>query len=313
MGLAEIIPGVSSSTIAVLYGIYDDYIKVLHDASEVAKIGILALVGKKKWSDFESAVSDLNWPFAVLLASGMVGAIIIFSSLIEAALLQAPSYLFAFLFGLIPPTIYIVHDQIEESTRAGEVIMGVTVLVLLLVFYSFQGALQIPNPHPFYAMIAGTIAISAMVLPGISGSFMFLLLGIYNPIISAVSRVTSLQAEAGDFILLGAVLVGVLIGFVTSVRILRWAFENHRDTVLFFILGLLIASWYVLWPFVVVEGFSHGEPLLQKVAPWHLPLLQSLSLTLIILGTSIGVYAAHHWADRHDPESQELDHGMDKL
>ncbi len=313
MGTAEIIPGVSSSTIAVLYGIYDDFLLLLHGASEVGKGVALALLGKESWKTVKTRILEINWPFGVILGVGMITAVILFSSGIELVLRTSPSYLFAFLFGLIPPTIYIVHDEIEEGSRYGEAVMTVTVISLLLVFYALQGALQVPDPHPLYVLFAGTIAISAMVLPGISGSFMLLMLGIYNSTISVVSRVTSLAPEPGDLAHLGALVVGVFVGFITSVRLLRWAFEKHRDTVLFFILGLLIASWYVLWPFVIVQGFSHGEPLLAKVAPWDLPLLQSLSLILIVIGTSIGTYAAHRWADRHDPTSPKLDHGMDEL
>lgn len=312
VGAAEIIPGVSGSTIALLLGIYDDFIELLYQGTEVVKTAALMLIGKKSFADLKAALFAIRWHFAVMLGVGMLFAIISLSSVITILLLELPHYLFAFLFGLIPPTLFIVYKQIRQHSVKTKAITMVTATAFLSIFVYSSSALSVANPSPIHLFIGGMVAISAMVLPGISGSFMLLVLGLYNFVVGLIAQLAQGTFDLQDLTQLGILMAGIGTGFLTTVRLLKSAFEQYRNELMSFLLGLLIASWYVLWPFVRVIGEDHGAPILEKVMPWQLGFTAVILALIAVMTTGIVMFL-HQYADLTDTASPADDEGFDRL
>lgn len=309
LGIAEIIPGVSGSTIALLFGIYDDFIAFMYDCTELVKITIHILLGKQKPQAFVKHLLAIRWRFGISLGLGMMTSIIVLSGIISFVLITYPSYLYAALMGLTIPTMLIVKRQAGKYEVNEKIITAGTALVFLGLFHF--GGQFIQNSglqtNPLYIMVAAMIAISAMVLPGISGSFMLLLFGLYGTIVSLISKATTLSLTASDITTLAFFGMGIGLGFLTTVRVLKRAFESHRSALMSFLLGLLFASWYVLWPFVNVIGIEHNEPILEKISPFSMNPIQSLVLFVIIFLVGYGTYALHDWIDRMNPPAHDDD------
>jgi len=312
LGIAEIIPGVSGSTVALLFGIYDDFIDLLYKGLELVKAVALAFLGRKKMSDVESAFKAIRWQFGILLGLGMVTAILSLSSFIVYVLFHLPHYLFAFLIGLTAPTMYIVYKQISKPATSHLMIAAITAAIFLSIFVIGEGGAAVTNPHPLHLFLGGMAAISAMVLPGVSGSFMLLILGLYNFAIGLVASAKD-GLTPDQLTSLGILVAGVFAGLLSTVRLLKWAFEKKRNELMSFLLGLLTASWYVLWPFVEVVGEDHGEPVLGKVAIASFSTLEILMITGLAILTAAGVYQLHSWADTRDTKSPKADSGFDQL
>lgn len=312
LGIAEIIPGVSGSTVALLLGIYDDFIDLLYQGTQFAKALLLFAIRKNSLKDVQIAWRAIRWQFGIALGFGMITAILTMSSFIVYLLLELPFYLFAFLIGLTIPTMIIVYKQISKPNLKQVGIGGITAAIFLAIFVLGEGGGAITNPHPVHLFVGGMLAISAMVLPGVSGSFMLLILGLYNFAIGLVASVqTGLSTD--QIISLLILLAGVITGLFTSVRALKWAFEKMRDELMAFLLGLLTASWYVLWPFVRVVSIEHDEPVLGKVAISSFDAATTALIICIAITTSVIVYGLHAWADSRDRHSPKDDGGFDRL
>jgi putative membrane protein len=312
LGIAEIIPGVSGSTVALLLGIYDDFIDLLYQGTQLLKTIALFCIGKASVTDLKKAWFDIRWRFGIMLGLGMILAIFSLSSFILYLLLNTPHFLFAFLIGLTPPTMAIVYSQITKPTPNHLGIAAITTVILLAVFMLGEGGGAVTDPHPLHLFLGGMIAISAMVLPGVSGSFMLLILGLYNFAVSLIASIRTglTTAEITSLLFL---MSGMIVGLLTTVRVLKWAFEKVRNELMSFILGLLAASWYVLWPFVQVSSVEAGKPVLEKVsiATFDIP---TIALLVIIAGATAGfVYGIHRWADTQDHKSPKTDSGFDRL
>jgi len=314
LGVAEIIPGVSGSTVALLMGIYDDFIDLLFQASELVKIGLLFIIRKKNWKDVTKQIDAIPWTFGIALGTGMLGAIVSFSNLVAFLLVNYPNHLFAFLFGLTIPTIMLVWGQIKQKSLASYAMMTITAATLLALF-AFTGTdLKTTNPHPLHLFIGGMVGVSAMVLPGVSGSFMLLVLGLYNFIVGLISEISHGNISTDALVQLSIFLAGMATGFLTTVRLVKYAFKNARNQIMSFIMGLLIASWYVLWPFVEIIGLdSHDEPIFSKVSPFSVEPTLSMQLALIAVVTAVIVYFLQAWGDRHDETPKKKDAGITKI
>jgi len=312
LGIAEIIPGVSGSTVALLLGIYDDFIDLLYQGTQLLKTIVFFCIGQAKIADVKKAWFDIRWRFGIMLGIGMVSAIMGLSSFILYLLLNTPHFLFAFLIGLTLPTMVIVYAQISKPTTKHVAIGAVTAAIFLAIFMLGEGGGAVTNPHPLHLFLGGMIAISAMVLPGVSGSFMLLILGLYNFSVGLIASVST-GLTTSEITSLLILMAGMATGLLTTVRLLKWGFEKMRNELMSFILGLLVASWYVLWPFVQVTSIEKGEPVLGKVSisAFDVP---TIAVLVIIAGATAGlVYGIHSWADKKDSHSPKDDGGFDRL
>lgn len=313
LGVAEVIPGVSGSTIALLLGIYDDFIDVLYQGSELARVIAFAFLGKTTWKDIKKQFFTIRWQFGLVLFAGMLLAVAGLSQVIITLVTNFPSYLFAVLFGLTPPTMMIVYKQMKKPTTTEYAIAGITTVAFLALFIINGESMNVTQPHPLHLFLGGMLAVSTMVLPGVSGSFMLLVLGLYNFVIGLVVSLAEGSLEMQNLISVSILMAGMGTGFLTTVRLLKKAFSSYRNQLMAFLLGLLLSSWYVLWPFIKVVGFDHDAPILAKVSPLSLALQESALIVLITCLTATLATWLHNWADKQDRASHKRDDGFDKL
>jgi putative membrane protein len=243
MGAADIVPGVSGGTIAFILGIYEELmesIKVL--SGEVPR---LILQG-----NFTEAWKKIPFGFLIPLALGLGTAVLTLSSVLAYLLDSQPVYIWSFFFGLVLASIVLVSKRIV-SWDAHDIVLG---LVGAAIAYIVVGLVPIETPaNPVAFFLAGFIAICAMILPGISGSFLLLIMGKYEQILLAVNE--------KDILTLGLVACGAVVGLAVFSRVLSWLFAKHHDVVIALLTGFMIGSLRKVWPWKEVlqtRLTSHG-------------------------------------------------------
>jgi putative membrane protein len=244
MGMADVIPGISGGTIAFLLGIYEDLIGSIKSFD----LRFLKLLCRFKAKE---AFSSVAWQFLVSLFIGIAGAIFIFSKMISWLLHNEPALIYSFFFGLILATVPIIARIIKRWTFS----KVIAIFLSACGTYFFVGMVPLTTPEaPWFLFLSGAVAISAMILPGISGAFILVLLGKYQFILNAVNQ--------QDIFSLGVFLLGVGVGIFSFVRVLSWLFEKYHDLTVTVITGIIIGSLRKIWPWKeVTESIttSHGK------------------------------------------------------
>ncbi|GAA0854301.1 DUF368 domain-containing protein [Aliiglaciecola litoralis] len=251
MGAADAVPGVSGGTIAFMTGIYAELIYSLKQCGPEA-VKVLFKHG------IPSAWRHINGNFLLSVFGGIIVSLITLSHLVVFALEQYPVLLWSFFFGLILAAVWSVIRHIE---RWGVSVMASFALGTVVAFYVTIMTPTFIEATPIMVFLAGMIAICAMILPGISGSFILLLLGMYAPMLNAVK---SLQ-----FTTLAIFASGCVIGLLSFSRVLNWMFEKHKTLTLALLGGFMLGSLNKVWPWkVTIESIinRHGKeiPLLQS-------------------------------------------------
>jgi len=239
MGIAETIPGVSGGTIAFITGIYE---KLL----ESIKAFKPSLLSTWKKEGFKAVWNEINGGFLVSLLGGMIIGIGIGLVAVEKLLEAYPPVVWAFFFGLIIASIIYVGKQISKWNLGPIValIIGVAVAfgITLLPIGQVNGSL-------WFVFICGAIAVSALILPGISGSFILLLMGMYSYILHDTLKEGLLtNHESGALITMVVFGLGMIIGLVTMARFLTWSLKKHKDVTLAILTGFMIGALNKLWP-----------------------------------------------------------------
>ncbi|WED24904.1 DUF368 domain-containing protein [Vibrio sp. JC009] len=289
MGAADVVPGVSGGTIAFITGIYDTLLESIRRVNPK-----LLVIWKKE--GFKAAFSYINGFFLISLFSGVILSILTLAKLISWLLVTHPIPLWSFFFGLILVSVWHIVRQVEHK----DMIRGVFTLlgIAFAYFITVLKPLEM-DPTSINVLIAGGIAICAMILPGISGSFILLLLGMYAPILGAAK---SMQV---DILMLFA--GGCVLGLLSFSHLLSWLLKRFRDSTLMFLTGLMIGTLPKIWPWKQTISWrtnSHGEqvPLLQEnlfpaefesvtSQPSQLLLAVSMMLVAIILVLSLEKFA----------------------
>ncbi len=237
MGVAEVIPGVSGGTIAFITGIYAQLIDCIKSFDAQA----VKLLFTAKWRELWN---HIHGSFLVFLLTGMVGGVIIGVFGISRLMETRPEILWAFFFGLIIASAIYVGKQVKKWSVA------VVILSIAGAALAFWITLVTPTEaslSPPYVFLCGMIAISALILPGISGSFIMLLMGMYTVIIPMVKSLLKDQ----DLSVLGTLAIfgiGCIVGLATFSRVLSWMFRNYADHTLGLLSGFMIGSLFKIWP-----------------------------------------------------------------
>lgn len=243
MGAANVIPGVSGGTMAFVTGIYERLIKAIKSFDPEA----LKFLLKFDLKGFAKH-TDLLW-LGVLFA-GVGASVITLAKLLEFLFCRYEILTLAFFFGLILASVYLVGKYIEKwntQTVAG-VIIG-TAIAVSIGFLSPANA----NDGFIYVFICGMVAISSMILPGLSGSYVLLLMGNYLLILGAISNL--------EFKILIPFALGCGIGLVAFSNLVAWMFDKVRDLVMSLLTGFVFGSLYIIWPWktTVFKENSAGE------------------------------------------------------
>lgn len=236
MGITDMIPGISGGTIALLLGIYSKFL------TSIKNINFKALFKL----DVKKFFLSSDFKFLIAIFSGMLFSFISFSKVLSF-LLSKPflrEMLFSFFLGLVLTSIYFLLKDLKITSKSILLIILGTIISFTLSYFS-NSLLSIYLDLPIKLFISGLIAIFAMLLPGISGSFMFVLFGVYPIIISALSNITNFE----NIKILAFVFLGVLLGFLLFPRVILFFLNKFYSSVMSFLSGLMIGSLYVLWPF----------------------------------------------------------------
>ena len=232
MGTADVVPGVSGGTVALVFGIYTELIDAVRE-------GATAL-GRLLRGDVAGAVRALrqiDWLFLLPLLAGIGLAVVTLAHTIEVLLEDHPVQMAAVFFGLVVGSVVVTAPLVQWGRRpiAALLVVGVATFALL-------GLRSAPADDPalWFVVVAGSIAICAMILPGISGSFLLLMMGMYDFVLGAVSD--------RDLLIIAAFGIGAVTGLAAFSTVLHWALNAHTDLVLAGLIGLMTGSLRVLWP-----------------------------------------------------------------
>ena len=231
MGAADVVPGVSGGTIAFISGIYEELLNSISSFN-------FSLINVFKNEGFKSVWIKVNGNFLVSLFVGILISVLSLAKLIESMLENHPIVIWSFFFGLVLASIIYIGKQITKWTKGSFLCL---ILGAILAFYiTTLNPMVSANSSPWFLFLAGMIAICAMILPGISGSFILVLLGAYKPVLNALNT--------KDFVSIIIFLVGAILGLLSFSRILKWLFSTYKNYTLATLTGFIIGSLNKIWP-----------------------------------------------------------------
>lgn len=231
MGIADAIPGVSGGTIALLLGIYEELISTISGLN-------FSLITKLKNNGFKSFWESLNGNFLITLVLGIGISLILFVKISANLLTSHPLYVWSFFLGLILATVYVIYKLIESWNLVN--IISTLLMIAFSIILTSDSLNISDDTNLFYILICGIIASSAMILPGISGSLILVILGVYKILVEALDNL--------DVKIISSFLVGAVIGVISFSKILKWLFKNYKSLAYSIILGLVIGSIEKIWP-----------------------------------------------------------------
>jgi putative membrane protein len=234
MGAADVVPGVSGGTMAFILGIYEELIESIRN---VGQPPFLEAALKFRWRE---ALQLLNWPFLLAVAGGIGLAIVTLAPGLEWLLENQPVYLWSFFFGLVLASVFVVTKRVSRWTAPllGGLALGA------VGAYALVGLAPVQTPTTWWFLfLSGALAITAMILPGISGAFILVLLGKYQYVLSAVNQ--------RDMVTIGLVALGAGVGIVTIAQLLSWLFKRYHDMTVAILIGLMLGSLRKVWPWKV--------------------------------------------------------------
>ena len=230
MGISDLIPGISGGTIALLLGIYKDFISSLKSINYKSFIYLVRL-------DFKKLNNQLNLCFLLPVFFGILSSIFIFSSLISFLLLDYKVLLFSFFFGLI----FFSSIRLISSLKPTSTLDFFTVFVGLVIGLSFFFVSSLSTSNSIFSIfLAGLIAISAMLLPGISGSYILLILGKYEFMLDSISSFNWIN------ILIFS--LGAIAGILSFSKMIHYLLKNYYRSTIFFLSGLMMGALNKVWP-----------------------------------------------------------------
>lgn len=255
MGSADIVPGVSGGTIALIVGIYERLLSAINSVN----LNFLKYFFTFKW---KKAFDEAHWFFVVCLFAGIFSAFAFFTRVVplQIYMFTHPEIVYGLFFGLIVGSIYILIKALERFTWHEAIMLvagiGLGLWVVLLV--------PTDTPEtPAFVFLSGSIAISAMILPGISGSYILLILRKYDYLLTQLSNIGGSETFQA-FINILPFVFGAIIGLAVFSRFLSWLLDKYHSQTIAILIGFMIGSLYVIWPFQhreYVEQVRHSESL----------------------------------------------------
>ncbi|MCA8961429.1 MAG: DUF368 domain-containing protein [Planctomycetes bacterium] len=259
MGSVDVIPGVSGGTMALILGIYERLVTAISHVD-------LKLWGQVRRGRFRDAAEHLDLRFLVPLGLGIAVALVTLASLMKYLLEHQRGPTYGAFFGLIAASTFLVGKMIR---RRSALVFAAGVVGAIAAYWLTRpesGGTILPfGPddvgEPFYAFICGAIAICAMILPGISGSYLLVLLGKYEWVIGILHGLKKGDVTSEDLLLLSVFAAGCLIGILAFSKFLRWLLERFHDPTLGLLCGFMLGSLRKLWPFKNAADYNrlpHG-------------------------------------------------------
>ncbi len=256
MGAADVVPGVSGGTIAFISGIYEELLETINRLN----LKTIKILFKNGFNEFWKAI---NGNFLASLLFGIAISVVSFAKGISFLLHNYPIELWSFFFGLVLASVLFVGKDIDRSKTGSWIALLLGVLIAL---YITQIKVGVYVNNPWYLFLSGALAICAMILPGISGSFILVLLGSYETVLNAVH-----QRDLQTIAIIGA---GAIVGLLSFSKLLKWTFDHYKNTTLALLTGFILGSLNKIWPWkeVLESKLIEGKEFViadQNVSPFH--------------------------------------------
>ncbi|MDG1191643.1 MAG: DUF368 domain-containing protein [Flavobacteriaceae bacterium] len=244
MGAADLVPGVSGGTIALISGIYKELLESINAVSWTSLKSFKSEGIKGVWK-------KINGAFLLALFGGILSSVLIFSRVLEWLLINEPIGLWSFFFGLLVASIlFLIQTELPFN------LSGLVFLVLGAVLsYLITQMTSVSNEVPlWYLFLAGFIGISAMILPGLSGAYILFVMGVYQTIVSNVRQAQDLLVNFSQeqFVqissILGVFILGILVGIKVFAKFLSWLLNRYPERSLAVLIGLMLGALNKVWP-----------------------------------------------------------------
>ena len=277
MGAANVIPGVSGGTIALITGIYERLINAIRRCDLTA--ANLLIRGQ-----FKAAWHHVDGTWLATLLGGVALSIISLAKLFEYLLVEQEQFTMAFFFGLILLSVVYVARSVNRWSVQTLAMLGIGIAIAVAIATLAPAS---ENDSMLYVFLCGVVAISSMILPGLSGSFVLILMGNYTLVLGAIS--------AFDLAVLVPLAVGCGFGLIAFSHILAWVFKRYADQTLALMTGFVVGSLVVIWPWkkaVIATVERVGKPAREIVTSydWYLPSIQAsstwIAIALMITGAA---------------------------
>ena len=283
MGIANVIPGVSGGTIALITGIYEDLINSLKsfDTKSLRLITSIDILG---------FIKHTNLYFLLAVFGGSIVSVFSIASLFKYLFIHYPILIWSFFFGLIIASIYFVGKRISKWNTT--TIFSLAIGTLVAISLSFMTPAS-ENDNLFFVFLCGIIGISGMMLPGLSGSFILILMGNYELLM--VTAIAEL-----NILLLSVFFLGSAFGLMSFSHILSWVFKHYKNQTLALLTGFILGSLSIIWPWkeiaesIIIKGK-------EKIIAynWYFPNelnTETILAILLILAGILSVYALENFA-----------------
>jgi putative membrane protein len=278
MGMADLIPGVSGGTVAFISGVYEDLLaSIKHMSTHTLKLVVRFKI--------QEAIASIPFKFLIPLFAGIAAAVVLLAKFLSFMLQTYPVFVWSFFFGLVVASTWLVAKRVKVWNTHKMMMFG----VFAVIGYILVGAVPVETPENLPMFFgSGMLAIVAMILPGISGSFILLIIGKYAQVLAAVKDM--------NIAVLLSVMAGAVVGLGLFSRILSWLFEHKHDISIAALSGFMLGSVRKLWPWketILTRINSHGEivPLVEKnMLPAVFDISVMFAIVLMVIGIGIILY-----------------------
>lgn len=276
MGIAEVVPGVSGGTVALAVRVYEPLVGSL-SALASATVAIATRDPQRA----RRCVAEVQWRVVLPVFAGIVMAVLVAARVIPPLLEEHPERVRGLFFGLILASLVIPWRMIDERRRVHlALVAGAAALSFFLTGLSVG---QVSDPPLPLVAGAAAVAVIALVLPGVSGSFLLLAMGLYEATLEALN--------SGDLVYIAAFSGGAVVGLGVFARLLDWLLHNRRDLTLAILVGLIAGALRAVWPYTGADGELEPPPV-------GVSALEVLGLALVGMALVAGVFTASKRAER---------------
>jgi putative membrane protein len=289
MGAADIVPGVSGGTVALVLGIYERLIRNVHTGAHALKE-----ILQGRFAAAGATLRRVEWVWLLALLAGILLAVAALSSILETLLHDHPVRMSGLFFGLVAGSLTVGWRLIRHI---GPREIGVMLVVALGLFLLLglradtevaEGTAEVVTKAWWVFFLSGALAICAMILPGISGSFILVMIGMYTEVLGAVND--------RDLVSLAATAAGCIVGLALFSTVLNWSLEHHHDLVMAAMVGLMLGSLRVLWPW---PGGTGTTTLSRPAGDVAVPVLLALGGFALVVAVELIATRSHRSHELH--------------
>ncbi|MGI6878702.1 DUF368 domain-containing protein [Microbacterium sp. gxy059] len=278
IGMAELVPGISGGTVALVLGVYERALRAVNSLASAVKA---LIAGPDRLRGFRREIAGIEWWLILPALVGMVGALLFAAGPVKHLVETYPENARGLFFGLVVASFVVLFRIMPRGRSTVLGIVGDIAIIVIAGAVAFTlvglaGGQTVEEPSVWFIALAAALAVCALVVPGLSGSFFLLALGLYEPTLQAVAD--------RDFAYLGIFLVGALVGLFTIAKVVSFLLEHRRRITLVVMIGLMAGSLRALWPWQGGPGGSEGHGTLLAPTDPLVPILLAILGAAVVIG-----------------------------